>query len=90
MKMNRRITRYMALLAVAMLSALTACSYAMDYVERIITTRASFSVDAEYDGTNIIISWDESGGSNFAGYEIYMTTRPNDEYSDYQVVAAEL
>jgi hypothetical protein len=38
-----------------LLYSLTGCSYVSDYVEGQITNRASFSVQAEYDGTNVVL-----------------------------------
>ena len=58
-------------------------------VEGAITNRASFSVDATYSGGNVIVTWSETGGSNFAGYEIYRTKIVNDEYSGYELATNE-
>ncbi len=68
--------------------ALQGCSYVSDYVESKITNRASFSITAELSGSNVIIRWDETDYSgNFAGYEIYVTESPNDEYAGYRIIA---
>jgi hypothetical protein len=69
----------------------TGCSYAMDMLEGVITERASFSIEASYDSSShrLNVSWEETGDSSgFAGFEVYMTTSPWDEYGDYKVVAA--
>jgi len=88
--MKRTMSRYTAILAATMIATVTACSYVVDVVERSITKRASFSITATYDpGTkNVTITWTESAGGNFAGFEVYVTTEPDDEYSDYAVAAA--
>ncbi|MFW5770768.1 MAG: hypothetical protein ACOCX9_04975 [Spirochaetota bacterium] len=69
------------------------CSYVSDAIEGAITNRAGFSIDAYYDGSDVgsdvIVSWSESGsGDGFAGYEVYMTDEPNNEFADYIVVGA--
>ncbi len=74
---------------IAGMVSLNACSYAVDVVERAITKRASFSIEATYNGNGTVtVRWDETGGSNFAGYEIYMTTEPDNEYAGYTVIGA--
>jgi len=71
-----------------MIATVTACSYVVDMVERSITKRASFSITATYvKGSGVTINWTEDAGSNFAGYEIYVTTDPDDEYSGYTIIA---
>jgi len=82
---------FTALYAVLLFAIFTApgCSYVSDAIEGALTNRAGFSIDAYYDGTNVIVSWSESGsGSGFAGYEVYMTEEPNNEFADYIVVGA--
>jgi len=65
------------------------CSYVSDAIEGALTNRAGFSIDAYYDGSDVIVSWSESGsGNGFAGYEVYMTEEPNNEFADYIVVGA--
>jgi len=82
------MSRYIAILAATMIATVTACSYVVDMVERSITKRASFSITATYvKGSGVTINWTEEPGSNFAGYEIYVTTDPDDEYSGYTIVA---
>lgn len=90
MKRKNTIVRYIGILAITMIASMTACSYVVDMVERSITKRASFSIRATYDHSaqTVTITWTESPGNNFAGYEIYMTEEPDDEYSGYVVVAA--
>ncbi len=88
-------SRYIAhaLFSVAVLLAigLSSCSYVADYVEGKITNRASFSIEATYNSVtdSIIITWDETGGDNFAGFEIYMTDTPNDEYANYDMICSQ-
>lgn len=70
---------------------LAGCSYTMDFIEGAITSRSSFSIEAEYivATQSVDIRWDESGDSGgFAGFEIYMTEHTNNEYADYIAVAA--
>lgn len=65
------------------------CSYVADYIEGALTNRAGFSIDAYYDGSDVIVSWSESGsGDGFAGYEVYMTEEANNEFADYILVGA--
>jgi hypothetical protein len=79
----------LTILAAFLSTMFTGCSYVSDYVEGAITDRASFSVKAEYDGSNVILKWDETDSSdNFAGIEIYRTSKANDEYSRYELVAS--
>ncbi len=71
------------------ISTTTGCSYVSDAIEGVLTKRAGFSIDAYYDGDNVIVSWSESGsGNGFAGYEVYMTEEPDNEFADYIVVGA--
>jgi len=75
--------------SLVLVSGSTACSYVSDTVEGLITDRASFSATAEYDGSGVIIRWDETDDSDdFAGYEIYRTSDPNDEFTSYILVAS--
>jgi hypothetical protein len=67
------------------------CSYIMDSIEGRLTDRASFSIEASYDPVldQVTIKWDERGSSDdFAGYEIYVTEEPNDEYVGYELAAS--
>lgn len=84
---------FSALYVVLLFAIFTApgCSYVSDAIEGALTNRAGFSIDAYYDdtSTNVIVSWSESGsGNGFAGYEVYMTEEPNNEFADYIVVGA--
>jgi len=83
------MSRYIAILAATMIATVTACSYVVDMVERSITKRASFSITATYDSVahTVTINWTEAPGSNFAGYEVYMSENPDDEYSGYVIIA---
>lgn len=74
----------------AIVTANVACSYVADYIEGEITNRASFSISAHYEaGTGIIVEWDTNpDNDSFAGYEIYMTEEPNNEFAEYIVVGA--
>lgn len=70
----------------ALVLLLAGCSYTMDFIESAITARSSFSIEAEYSGGVVSISWDEGPGiSSFAGFEIYVT---RDEYDDYDLLAS--
>jgi hypothetical protein len=66
------------------------CSYVMDAIEGAINERAAFSISASYDGfSNVTVRWDEKGDSGtFAGFEVYRTSRADDEYADYELVAS--
>lgn len=67
------------------------CSYIMDSIEGRLTDRASFSIEASYDPVldQVTIKWGERGsGDDFAGYEIYVTEEPNDEYVGYELAAS--
>ncbi|HON77058.1 MAG TPA: hypothetical protein PK544_01085 [Spirochaetota bacterium] len=78
---------FMGIAAFMILTA-SGCSYVSDYIEAQLTDRASFSIDAEYiPGTGVVIRWNESGGTNFAGFEVYITERPDDEYAGYTIIA---
>ncbi len=82
---------FSALYLVLLFAIFTApgCSYVSDAIEGALTNRAGFSIDAYYDGSDVIVSWSESGsGNGFAGYEVYMTEEPNNEFADYIVVGA--
>ncbi len=74
----------------AIVTAISACSYMADYVEGEITNRASFSISARYIvGTGVIVEWNANpSNESFAGYEIYMTQEPDNEFADYIVVGA--
>lgn len=80
-----KIMKNLIILAAAFISlTLSGCSYVTDMIEAGITERASFSADAVYTGGNVIISWDQADSNeDFVGIEIYRTSRPNDEYSEY-------
>ena len=88
------VRNVMALNLIAAVSLLAgACSYGMDMLEGAITERASFSINASYSTSTdtLSVSWDETGsGSDFAGFEVYMTTDAWDEYGDYTVIAARI
>ncbi len=91
MKMNRKFFIYMiTVLSILTVTFGTGCSYVSDTIEGLITNRASFSIDVAYDSSSEIISitWDENGGSDFAGFEVYVTETRDDEYSGYELVAS--
>lgn len=73
---------------VIVLTAGVGCSYLSDAVEGAITNRAAFSIDASYNRSaqQVTLTWDETGGSNFAGYEIYITDEQDNEYAGYTLV----
>ncbi len=74
--------------------SLVKCSYVISSIEGKITNRATFSIDVEYDDDNqqLTINWPEAqaevDSAAFAGYEIYISEDMNNEYCDYQLVAA--
>ncbi|MGB4269862.1 MAG: hypothetical protein WBK20_11870 [Spirochaetota bacterium] len=74
----------------AIVTAITGCSYMADYIEGEISNRASFSISARYiDGTGVRVEWSVNpDNDSFAGYEIYMTEEPDNEFADYIVVGA--
>lgn len=79
------------ILAISLSTLFTGCSYVSDMAEAAITTRASFDADAVYDPATktVTISWDHTdSGDSFAGIEIYRTSEPNREFSDYELVAS--
>lgn len=77
------------IIAVLLNSAFSGCSYVSDYVEGVITDRASFSVKAVYNAGTVTVTWDKTdSSSDFAGFEIYRTSQENDEYADYTRIAS--
>jgi hypothetical protein len=68
------------------------CSYVVDKIESGITKRSSFSIQGSYNNGLVTISWDNNEtGSNseaFAGYEIYATEQPDNEFVGYTVIIA--
>ena len=83
--------RYIKLIIIAafLSTMFTGCSYVSDSIEGAITERSSFSATATYDPTGITVSWDKSDtDAEFAGVEIYRTSRANDEYAKYILVAS--
>ncbi len=83
-----RYNKTLVLIFAMAITVLNACSYAVDMVERTLTKRASFSITAEYSGDSVIVRWSESGSGNFAGYEVYITEEPDNEYAGYVVIGA--
>jgi hypothetical protein len=85
---GRQIMKNFIIISAAIISlVLSGCSYVTDMVEAGMTERASFSIDAEYSAGQVTITWDESASSSyFAGIEVYRTSEPDDEYSDYITV----
>ena len=68
---------------------LTGCSYGMDMIERSMTDRASFSIDASYNSGQLTIKWSESpSAEGFGGYEVYIIPEAWNEYGTYEVIAA--
>jgi len=74
----------------AIVTSIVACSYAADYIEGAMTNRASFSISARYEsGTGVIVEWNyDPDNESFAGYEIYMTEEPDNEFADMIIVGA--
>lgn len=89
--MKRTLLLYTSKLFIAfaafMILTASGCSYVSDYIEAQLTDRASFSIQAVYSGGDIVITWNESGGTNFAGFEVYITDAPDDEYAGYTIIA---
>ncbi|TAL33449.1 MAG: hypothetical protein EPN93_13800 [Spirochaetes bacterium] len=89
MKTRTIFTRTLPLLIAGFAVWMSGCSYVVDAIEGAIMNRSSFTIEASYSGGFVDIAWDESDTSDdFAGWEIYMTTDPDDEYSGYATVAA--
>lgn len=66
----------------------TGCSYVSDYVEGRLTKRASFSIEAQQVGNDVVITWSKTdSSSDFAGIEISKTMNANNELSEYLVIA---
>lgn len=86
--MKSKILSYIFLWAIV--PHIIACSYTADYIEGALTNRASFSISAHYEaGTGVVVEWNANpDNDSFAGYEIYMTEEPNNEFADYIVVGA--
>lgn len=72
----------------ATVASTVACSYVVDCIEGEMTNRASFSISAQYvSGTGVIVEWNyDPDQESFAGYEIYMTEYPNDEFAPLIIV----
>jgi hypothetical protein len=90
-KMNRK-ERYILLFLIFCSMFFISCSYAVDYIEGGITKRSSFPIDGSFSSGLVTILWDQSeiGSSNeaFAGYEIYVTQQPDNEFVGYDVIIA--
>lgn len=76
-----------------LLAAATGCSYVVDAVEGKIMNRASFSITVTPTGAanQYNVDWSDISDVDsdaFAGYEIYVTESPNDEFAGYRVIAA--
>ncbi len=76
------------LFAVILMAAGSGCSYISDAVEGAITERSAFSIEANYDSLyqSVNMRWEETGGGNFAGYEIYISETQDDEYAGYVLI----
>jgi hypothetical protein len=76
----------------ALISASTGCSYVVDAVEGAIMKRASFTIHlTNVSGNTYTVDWgnvDDLDDEEFAGYEVYVSNRPNDEFAGLKVVAA--
>ncbi len=72
-----------------LLSGQVSCSYVSDAIEGAINKRAGFSIQGRYEASQVILSWSENeSDSAFAGFEIYRTTSPDNEYASYALVAS--
>ncbi|MGQ9843365.1 MAG: hypothetical protein ACUVRK_07340 [Spirochaetota bacterium] len=71
-------------------TTIVSCSYAADYIEGAMTNRASFSISAQYvSGIGVIVEWNyDPDQESFAGYEIYITEEPDNEFSPLIIVGA--
>ncbi len=81
--------KYIKIIIFLLLCSPSGCSYVSDYTEGLITKRASFSINAEYktDPNKVVLTWSETDLSeDFAGIEIYRSSRANDEYSSYEMI----
>jgi hypothetical protein len=90
MKRSKLLSLLPIIIAIAFTCS-TGCSYVMDYIEGRLTDRAAFSIEATYDAgaKEVTVTWDEYGsGDDFAGYEIYITEEPDDEYAGYELAAS--
>lgn len=70
---------------------LSGCSYIMDFAERSISRKASFSLEASYNpfARTVTLTWDSTDSDgDFAGYEVYITEAPDDEYAGYVLRAS--
>ncbi len=91
--MNKKF-KILFFINIILLVSLANCSYVMDSIEASITERSSFSISGSYDSDThtVNLSWTDDGvnpGSEpFAGYEIYMTEKSDNEFSGYTVISA--
>ncbi len=68
------------------------CSYVVDSIEAGITERSSFSINGDFSSGLVTISWEKGrvgyGDEAFAGYEIYITEQPDNEFVGYTALIA--
>jgi len=82
MKLEKSIISIIMIITVALL--LTGCSYVSNSIEEEFSERSSFTGEATYDGTHVTITWDDSDSDVGDVYDIFITSEPNDEFSDYE------
>ncbi|MFC1670557.1 hypothetical protein ACFL20_09195 [Spirochaetota bacterium] len=92
MKIYRKIIlNFVPIMSIFLLLMTTGCSYITDAIEGEILNRASFSITATYDDAeqSVLVAWNrESSGGDFAGWEIYISEEPDDEFAGYILVAS--
>ena len=78
-------------LIVALCLLLSSCSYLAELTSKFGETVSSFSIDASYDSVTdkLTVSWKEVPSEDgFAGYEVYISERPWDEFGTFVAIAA--
>lgn len=82
--------KFLIIIDILILLLSTNCSYVVDSIEAAITKRSSFSIEGSYASSLVTISWEKgrvgSGDEAFAGYEIYMTEQPDNEFVGYSAL----
>ncbi len=62
----------------------TGCSYVTNETEEYFNDKSSFSGTATFDGNFVKLEWKEIDDK--FQYQIFKTTEPNDEFSDYKYI----
>ena len=83
---------FLVIIDMILLSSCINCSYVVDSIEAAITKRSSFSIEGSYTSGLVTISWEKGrvgyGDEAFAGYEIYITEQPDNEFVGYSAIVA--